>query len=343
MNKSKRSCTGNSSSAQIIEKLTTIDFGFILQYTMGSPHVRKLLDFLKLYSRVEKSPGFSYALGLDYDSISAVSKHISFTDEEKTLTVRLPMNDDMLLPKHDSIALSTCLAIIDEITTWAMVLACPHRSRPGVSVSLTSEWGPASKNIGEQVDIVAKVKKIGRNLGFANAEIRDATSGDLICFGSHVKYLSGMGMATDFLLSHYGWNIAKLYSDYAASPPGAGDMKPMKDLFGALHFVSRKRATFGATAAHASLGGPLHGGAQAVLMELAAEEVMRGSNLSLDLMHIEYMSPPSLKVDLNVEIVPQVVEDSRSLRVQLLGEGKLKSEGVLRFAKTGPLVSSSKL
>jgi hypothetical protein len=80
-------------------------------------------------------------------------------------------------------------------------------------------------------------------------------------------------------------------------------------------------------------------------MELAATKVaMRELGVSavrLDSMHVEYMSAPSSKmVEVDVQIDSKAeASSSVALRVQLLGGGKLKSEGTLRFSP----VSQSKL
>jgi acyl-coenzyme A thioesterase PaaI-like protein len=308
--------------------------------------VQKLLDFLKVGSRLEKSPSFSGALGLNPESVSA--SQVAFDLDKQNLTFRLPLTQRIRLPRQETVALSTYLAIIDDVTTWALILGDPKRSRPGVSLSLRGEWGPSQsgRGPGEEVDIVTTVNKIGRNMGFVRAEVRDAATGPLVCSASHVKYLP-MGMLLDLMLSSYGWNATKLYTEHVLSPPASptGDPPPLVDLFQSLKFLSDNRASFEPAAIHASLGGPMHGGCQAIVMELAATKVaMRELGVSavrLDSMHVEYMSAPSSKmVEVDVQIDSKAeASSSVSLRVQLLGGGKLKSEGTLRFSP----VSQSKL
>lgn len=308
--------------------------------------VQKLLDFLKVQSRVETSPSFSGALGLNHGSV--IANQVSFLDSDKqNLTFRLPLTQRLRLTSQESVALSTYLAIIDDVTTWALFMGDPERSRPGVSISLRGEW---AKNFGhrpsEEVDISTSISKIGRNVGFVRAEVRDAATGHPICFASHIKYLP-MGAFYDLMLSSYGWNATKLLTEHVLSSPNTGDPPPLADLFESLQFVSDNRATFERSSVHASLGGPIHGGCQAVLMELVASEVAKRelgtSTVRLDSMHVEYISAPSSKtaeVDAQVDSMDEA-KSSVTLRVQLLGKGKTKSEGTLRFSPV--VVSQSKL
>jgi acyl-coenzyme A thioesterase PaaI-like protein len=305
---------------------------------------QKLLDLLKVQSRVEKSPSFSGALGLNHGSVSA--SQVSFDSDKQNLTFRLPLTQRIRLPRQESVALSTYLAIIDDVTTWALFMGDPERSRPGVSISLRGEWAKNGHCASEEVDISTSISKIGRNVGFVRAEVRDAATGHPICFASHIKHLP-MGAFVDFMLSSYGWNATKLYTEHVLSSPNTGDPPPVADVFESLQFVSDNRATFERSSVHASLGGPIHGGCQAVLMELVASEVAKrelgASAVRLDSMHVEYISAPSSKM---VEVDAQVdskdeAKSSVTLRVQLLGGGKTKSEGTLRFSPV--MVSQSKL
>lgn len=113
--------------------------------------------------------------------------------------------------------LSTFQAVIDDLTTWALVLADPTRGRAGASVTLQSAWTPPFDTsyapvatLGRKTDptilseipplldstvmVRATADKVGQNLGFASAEIQ-TLQGDLICVGSQVKYLP-MGRRT---------------------------------------------------------------------------------------------------------------------------------------------------
>lgn len=306
--------------------------------------VQKLLDFLKLSSRVERTPGFSSALGLSFDSISKLPKDaIDFDRSTKSLKLRLP-TDPLRSKLSNDIYLSTYMAALDDITTWALVLADDKRSRAGVSVALRSEWGPKRKlasRISDAVDITATVSKIGNNMGFCNAQVRDPASGELVCFGSHIKYMP-MGFVTDFALKN--WNLTKLYSEYGLKDPEPQQHKAEIDsLFeNNLRIDNFDTGRFSASKAHSSLGGPIHGGCQAVLMERIGTEYATkcfGHAARLDSISVDYMSPPRskevvLKVD---EIVHHQQESSLSastIRVRLVGDDeRVKSEGVLHFSQ----------
>jgi acyl-coenzyme A thioesterase PaaI-like protein len=335
---------------------------------MSSRSIHKLLDFIRLSSRLEGTPGFSpAALGLSYDHISQLSNTaaVSFDESSKTLKLRFPLE---ALPKRSTspvVSLSTYMAMMDDVTTWALVLADSKRSRAGISVSLQAAWNPTLKttistttSASEQVVLfTAAVKKIGRNIGFVGAEIRDAATNELLCFGSHIKYMP-MGPLTDFALSSTGWELTKLYSEHILSVPKAVDTST--DLFESFRLHKRSddsstMASFTPSKVHASLGGPIHGGCQAVLMEMAAQEYVKqqqlseldsGFQLRLHSMAVEYMSPPKSKqVHLKVENIDssastgQTDDSSRSqlsLRVQLAGgdgDGRAKSEGLLNFVR----------
>ena len=64
-----------------------------------------------------------------------------------------------------------------------------------------------------------------------------------------------------------------------------------EDLFQSFHYTNSV-ATFTATKAHASLGGPIHGSCQAMLMEMIATEKLQ-HNYEMDSMSIQYLGAPS--------------------------------------------------
>lgn len=293
-----------------------------------------------MQNRVEKVPGFSSALGLDYDSLLKNDSTVS-VNENGVVTLRYPVIRQRLLPNSTKVSLSTYLAAVDDITTWALVLGDEKRSRPGKSVSLNLWAGPCvhqGRQVGDEVNISTSVEKIGRNLGFCGAEIRDSATDNLICFASHIKYLP-MGPLFDMALSSYGWKAATLYADHCLSPPLSNNIPPLTDVFDSLTFTSDTTATFNVLPIHASLGGPIHGGCQAVLMELVATQVARrqldSDEVSLNSIQVEYMSPPNSKT---IELHTRVLSHSKAnnelvLRVTLVGDGRTKSKGFLCFSE----------
>ena len=107
------------------------------------------------------------------------------------------------------------------------------------------------------------------------------------------------------------------------------------------------------TPAHASLGGPIHGGCQAVIMELVATQFLRNhaastpkwATATLHTMNLEYLSAPSPPhIDVVVEILPHDVEGGHvqsliPVQVRIESKGRCNSQGVLQFT-TGGLLSS---
>lgn len=181
--------------------------------------ISKLHEFLMMQGRVEKTPGFSSALGLSYESLVHNPDAISI--DENGVRLRYPVTADSLLPTQPEISLSTYLAVIDDATTWALVLGDDKRSRPGKSISL-SLWAcpdaAIARQPGDEVDIVASVEKIGNNIGFCKATVKDAATNKLVCYASHVKYLP-MGPLFDMALSTYGWKASTLYAEHVLEPP----------------------------------------------------------------------------------------------------------------------------
>lgn len=316
--------------------------------------IQKLLDFLKVADTFEKLPGFSSLLGLSHSAVLASSSpphehRLTCDGSNKPFVLKFHLSTHQLsLPKKKSVALATYLAIIDDVTTWALVLSDPSRGRPGVSVSLRAEWGPGMLQCRHSVEIEAEVVKVGRNLGFAQAHVRDTTSGELVCFGSHVKYLP-MGFLGDLALSSYGWPLLKMYTDYYASPSSEktdkGKVPALSDVFDSFQVdLESSSASFIPSSIHASLGGPLHGGCQAILMELAATPIAKqqlqtlasvgaeDAHVRLDSLSVEYLSSPKSKnIELRVKPISKQSKHHLTLSVQLLSGGRLASKGVLQF------------
>jgi hypothetical protein len=185
-----------------------------------SSSIPKMLDLLKVVSHLERKSQFSSSMGIDYDFFRTLSltDELTWDASSQTLTTVVPMNANLLLPSLSSESgttassglgsrtdqtlgtLSTYQALIDDLTTWAFVLADPKRGRAGVSVALGTEWAPSQFHspkllkVGDAVVIRSQVNKVGANVGFANATVH-AFTGEPLCFGSHVKFLSlGKGM-----------------------------------------------------------------------------------------------------------------------------------------------------
>lgn len=100
--------------------------------------------------------------------------------------------------------LSGFLAIFEDVTTWAIVAEDRDR-RPGVSTSMYIERGSMGREDefikpGNTVDIIARVSKIGKVFGFAEADAVDVKTGKIICSGRHIKYLPSASFIQDLAL-----------------------------------------------------------------------------------------------------------------------------------------------
>jgi acyl-coenzyme A thioesterase PaaI-like protein len=204
-------------------------------------NIQGLLNLLHLQAKMERAPGFSHFLGFSPQHL-----HPSlFCYDKNRLDFRYKLSHELALPtKTDTstVTLSTYLAILDEVTTWACMASQPKNPRPGVSVNFQMDWGPAAHlgtALGSEVDITATVTKTGRNLGFLRAEVRDQETGQLVCFGSHTKFMP-LAKPMEFLLSPWGqWGL-NLYAKYIL-PKTNKHLKPqeeynLSELFTSLQF-----------------------------------------------------------------------------------------------------------
>ncbi len=248
----------------------------------------------------------------------------------------MPVNDALYV-ESKSITLSTYMAIMDDLTTYSLMTV--DGGRPGVSVSMNMEAaGPFLSSV-KRLAITARTRKVGRNLGFTSAEIRDAATNRMICHGSHIKFLP-MGFLADYLLQ-YGWLIIQWWYGLPHFQPPA-PQKERLSLHEVMSTFDTTTGSFRVKPYHASLGGPMHGGCQAVLMEMAASAVAESAmpGCYLQSISIDYLAKPSCPlVDTQVRVVHQ---DSffLTLEVLLLCEGKAKAEGILKYMN---MDASSKL
>jgi acyl-coenzyme A thioesterase PaaI-like protein len=153
----------------------------------------------------------------------------------------------------------------------------------------------------------------------------------LAATASHIKYMP-MGFVTDMALRN--WKLLQRYSQYWLSSSSSSSTesnttvannnhrpKTRTDLLECLEYPSHPppvermdststfQATFHILPWHASLGGPIHGGCQAILMELVAQQAIiriaqpqqvkqphdqdaSSSSFRLHAMTVDYLSPP---------------------------------------------------
>lgn len=309
----------------------------------SSPHIRKALELLKVSSQLEHIPGFGSAFG----SVLGVSwKHLQaeqFAYQGKTLKIRMPLTKSLLWKDDDDSAkksgvglLSTFAALVDETTTLALVVGDPKRGRPGVSVLLAMEAGPALHTLsaGDEIEISSLVQRAGRNLGFTKAEIRVVPTGQLICTASHIKFLNNLPFVANFLVSSYGWPLLKGYCDYMLKEPTkeAPPTKHLVQLFSSLESDGSK-ATFTASRDLSSGGGPIHGGAQAIILERAAESTLPTNDFVLDSMKVEYLSTPNVHPEVKIVCNPTGDDNKVVICAELWSRGKLNSTGLFQYSK----------
>jgi acyl-coenzyme A thioesterase PaaI-like protein len=209
-------------------------------------------------------------------------------------------DDDNDKQQYRGPSLSTYTSILDEVTTLGLIAASPKDTRPGVSVTMQSQWGAAhapdpaqsssSSLLLEEVDIVTTITKRGRTLAFVRAEVRDPSNNNdgVICYFDHVKYLP-VGWMASLLFTPAGMWCLNLYLRYILPyvntntyQDGSGggkskNMDPMNsehsNIMDSFQKTSDTTATFQFGEQHANGFGGLHGGVQAILMEYLGQSV----------------------------------------------------------------------
>jgi len=291
----------------------------------GKDVIRNLMGFMRLQARLEGNrPSFSKFLGLTVSPMetetttnggkeNAIVREDRFWFEEQqeqqsmVFRYRFPPNDrlqhldlDERAHRRRGPSLATYTSILDEVTTLSITSAAKTNPRPGVSVTMQSQWGPGRADVEdgrpppEEVDIVTTITKMGRTLGFVRAEIRDPSNNDsLICYFDHVKYLP-TGWMFGMMLTPVGmWcldPVLRYIVPFFRNNKGSSisnsnsnkddDHARMMDSF---QQTSDTTATFRWGPQHANGFGGLHGGVQAILMErlgrtVAQIELLKASN-----------------------------------------------------------------
>lgn len=288
-----------------------------------------LLRLLKLQSRFEKVKGFSSVLRLGYEDIAAEPQRISFAKGKKNeIRVKVKVDESFLLHGQQTLGLSTYMALIDDVTTWALMCANMDRPRPGVSLNLRGNWiSPTHIVKNNEIDIVAEVTKIGKNIGFVDAIVLDEQD-QMVFQGSHIKYLASLGLAGEILTSPYGRSLADMYVNQIASA-AKGTPATMKEMFSGIEYETVTKANFAASREHASLGAPIHGGCQGILMEQAAQHyaqsIFKGGETVLQSLNIDFLSSTSSKVELVVDEIART-GNTCVLQVKLNSRGRLVSQ-----------------
>ena len=246
-------------------------------------------------------------------------------------------DDDNDKQQYRGPSLSTYTSILDEVTTLGLMAASPKDTRPGVSVTMQSQWGAAhaqaqdpaqssSSLLLEEVDIVTTITKRGRTLAFVRAEVRDPSNNNdgVICYFDHVKYLP-VGWMLSLLFTPVGMWCLNLYlqyilpymntNTYQDGGGGGGkskNMEPMNSehskIMDSFQKTSDTTATFQFGEQHANGFGGLHGGVQAILMEYLGQSVAQNE---LSKFHLNYSNDSNSSSSSSSSSSDMVVECER--------------------------------
>ena len=304
---------------------------FVVMIRSTTSLTRHVMDFLSIAARQEKL-GFETPLRLTYFTMNPNQMQLT----GKVFTYRYMITPGVCWNGH-SVSLSTYLAMIDSLTTFAIVGAHESTlsSRPGVSVHLQAELNPAVTPPTKEVDIVSTITKLGRTMAFIRAEVRTVDTGDLVCFASHIKYLPTGSWFMDFLFSRWGWpflkmNVKRLPEAFAPEVISIQDtITP--------YLVHRGlgQATLSIQREHTNPFGSLHGGCQAILMEMVsqtlAKEELKSDNITLESLQVDYASSGKGSVDISSQVLSRA-NGSVVMRVLVIrSDGTPISQGTLRW------------
>jgi len=219
---------------------------------------------------------------------------------------------------QQGITLSGYLAVMDELTTLAVVAHPRSACRPGVSTSFYVELCSAEgieAAPGQQIDIISSVIKMGKTFAFTSAQAIDANTGKIICIGRHTKYLPG-GFVQDLILRN-GWLMTLAP---ASSMHESDTLEPLdleKSIINNSFFVHHK---------FRNGNGSLHGGCAAMIMAQVASQTQQ-PNRVLQSMYVSYASPGRD----NIEIETNHLNTHSSNVILKSSKGQLIADGILNW------------
>jgi acyl-coenzyme A thioesterase PaaI-like protein len=328
--------------------------------------VQTLIDFLSLQGRLEsvqKTQGFCHFLDLSWTNNCSNSnvnverfslvKDTASSYRQSSLIYRYRIPNSIRHLDEDEndskIQLSTYTSILDEVSTWMMTMATFPNPRPGVSVSMGTEWGSfprsqqqqqqqLSSKQDEEVNIITTLTKKGQTLGFLRCEVQCPQTGDVICYFQHTKYLD-LGWKLKLILTPPGrWFVQFglryvvplfLYEDKTIEQTEDAKNQNIMESF---RMTSYTTAKFQVGKEHSNGFGGLHGGVQAILMERlgrevaryklkdvvgsAAERTERIAGLDCTRLNISYQSPAKKQLHLEAFVMDlRPLEKSITLRI----------------------------
>jgi len=345
----------------------------------GKDVVRNLLGFFRLQAKIDAGiPTFSKFLGMsveptEIDDQKAIVREDRFSFENRSsgepkqqqqsmvFRYRLPPNERLrqldqggtdnehkiIRARRNGPSLSTYTSILDEVTTLHLVSSAKKHPRPGVSVTMQSQWGPGAaahharssssdKDLPEEVDIVTTITKRGRTLGFVRAEVRDPSNNDsLICHFDHVKYLP-TGWVLGLMLTPVGRWCLNLLMTYVVPLFRKTQESTKEDFTGIMDSFSQTSdttATFRFGPQHSNGMGGLHGGVQAVLMERLGKSVAQNElqnsgllgggmehSVECERLSVSYQSSASRVLELRAHVLdpPRPDRPSVTLRIEVV-------------------------
>jgi acyl-coenzyme A thioesterase PaaI-like protein len=319
--------------------------------------IEELLEFMVIQNRWN-GPGFSNVMGLAAERLEP--KQFFFADDKTAaLTFRYVVPSRLLLTKMDcTTTLSTYLSVVEDVTSWALILASRGRHRYFGSCSLQAEWGPSAQLglfPGSVVDVTARVSRRALdNLSSTEpisveTELRDAETGSIICNATIGKYLErakkrrGRDVLLRFPLSR--WCLSLL-----SKPKESEEVCPvslqMSDMFESLDFLTHTRATFIVSPKHANtaLGTSspkhVHAGCQAILLEFmgrqVAQDTLAAPMAYLESIDVNFSSPLPASVRLMIEAFI-LTKQRRLMTMRVVVtrlDGGIVTEGILSFTDT---------
>ncbi|KAG7341810.1 hypothetical protein IV203_006902 [Nitzschia inconspicua] len=272
----------------------------------------------------------------------------------KTLQYLQLDNDEIRNDDNPAIRLSTYMSILDEVSTWSMILNTFPHPRPGVSVTMSTEWGPAAytklmNSSIEAVDITTTVTKQGQTMGFLRSEVRDPVTSQVICHVQHTKFLDPGRWFRMLLTPQARWGLNILSShvfpmlkkNEKVKDQEEDEIERAKRIMDSFTITGPSTATFQVRPQHTNGFGGLHGGVQAILMENLGHKVVKQQISNLTRLRCKrilasYQSSASKKVKLQAYVLQsQPTERTITLRVVVerdsSGPSVSVSEGILEF------------
>jgi len=301
---------------------------------MEDSRIQTIYETIEFVSKVEESQRQGGKFSKSFQTIHQLLHDKSKTDlsvppdDANAISFRYTIPKEICMSAKtgrdlfSEVTLSALLSLFDEVTSW-LIMSVDRRKRGGVSVALgchLADTHVAMPEAGDVVEILAKVDKIGRNLGFASFEARRVDTGQRICIGYHTKFLP-MGWLFETAMGPYLYPITRAaVMHFSSEKAENGEGQSLSDLLkiGVINdngtsdsTSSSSKYTFNITDDHWNAVGTLHGGCQAMIYEEVGRRIMQAecsanslsaadnNLLHLESIHIDYLTTESKGVTLD--------------------------------------------